>query len=830
MHTYKRGGHMDRINFLVGICFVSTLLAMDDPHPEDNNKKKQASSQSLYFDILKENSSDILTNVLPTYMAGYRAQVRDNRGDTLGEQLSSTKTYKQLLVTHYKTDTVPHDAAFIETILKQISSDMKRPKLSVIPNRVCLTAHFNPQLLREEFRDIKIRAERVAEFSKLPQEQKNKSALQVMRFCPSAKVIEELLQAGAHHNARDESSGYCLVRLAIEAQISVRRKKRLLDVFKKRGTFDPDCADRRGITPLMRAVSLQDAYTVDMLINASASVNATDHAYNTALGIAARVGDASSITKILAKHANLFLCHPYHQCNNVFSMAVQCPDASQAIPILNQLILARNTQGDITKIQEFEHFIDLALIEAARLGRADCVNFLMYLPNIPFEKLEKKPPFFNPDIPAADHDDSALTASLHHGFYDITLSLLANAPDIPKHSMSLSCQMREQALSLAVQLRCQSNEETDVEKCTKLDTIIKNILKTKVVPKADSLCLPACYQAACANHAGWLKKLLAHGKKKDPEIADKVLLHAATNAHAQAMSAILEHTSPDVVDMNGETALHKATIVVNQDTLNCVAVLLNHDANLFKGNKWNQTVFHKIPANNDGPTRKALLQMFAEQVCSKELLKDMVNKASSDTGDTPLLVACALPDRTETVQQLIAMGADVNKANNNGETPLFIAVAHFNVEIVKALLDAGADPNAKNLSGCGPLTKVAGARFHKEEENLRAKEIVKLLCAKGARVQDFIHSMLRNAARNGNTQLVIDLLKLGADPTKGSSSFNNSALHQAAKKGHEDTVALLLQCSNEHAQNAYGFTALELACVNDVPYDVTERFLFNKKS
>lgn len=817
---------MDKINFLVGICFFSTLAAMDKPHPQRNIDNNERTPHPLFLDVL---SRDILTGMLPTYMAGYRDPVRDNGGDNVAEQVTSAQTYKQLLQQHYKADVSGCDAAYIDEMLKQLAGIQPSKKVTCLPNRVCLTAFYNARMLRKEFKNKEIKEKRLQEFKQLPQDQKNKSVLQVMRFCPSATVIEGLLEAGANHNARDESSGYCLLRLALEAQIPARRKKRLLDVFKKRPTVDPDCADRRGITPLMRAVSLKDADAVDLLLNASASVNATDHAYNTALGIAARVGDVVSVTKILAKHANLFLCHPYHQCNNVFAQAVQCPKQEQALVILEQLVSARNTQGDITKVQEFEHFLDLALIEAARLGRVHCVNFLMHLPNITFDRLEKKPPFFNPDIPRADHDDSALTASLKNGFYDITLTLLANAPDIPKHSISLSSQMREQALGLAVQLRCKCNESTQMGTCSKLDLIINHMLKTKVIPKSDTICMPACYQAACANRSGWLKKLIDHGKKKDSEIADKVLSQAAINGHAQAMNAILEHTTPDAVDMNGETALHKATIVVNQNTINCVAVLLNHDANLFKANKWGQTVFHKVPANNDGPTRMALLQMFAEHIRSKALLKDVVNKASLDTGDTPLLVACALPDRTQTVQQLIGMGADVNKANCKGETPLFIAAAHFNVETAKVLLEAGADPNAKNNSGCGPLTKVAGARFHKEKEMERAREIVKMLRAKGARVEDFVDSMLRNAARNGNTQLVTDLLTLGADPGKGSSSYKNTALHQAAKKGHEDTIELLLQCSDVHAQNAHGFTAMELACANDVPYDVTETFLFNQK-
>lgn len=806
------------------LAFVVTLQAMDNPR-KDSSAPEPSNEHSLYFGLL---NTDVCARLLPTYMAGARTQVRDNRGDEVAEQINSALTYKQLLKKQYAVDISNRDSEFIEQMVMQLSSNPPSKKAACLPNRVCLTAFFNPQLLRDAFNNEPTKEKVLSEFRTLPQDQKNNSVLQVMRFCPSAQVIEGLLQAGANHNARDEKSGFCLLRLALESRISGEERKSLLNVFKGIATLDPDCGDRKGITPLMRAVSLKDAHAVDTILP-HAAVNLTDHAYNTALGIAARVGDGASVTKILAKHPNLYLCNPYHQSNNVFAQAAQCPNESDALVILKALVLARNTMDNITRVQEFQYFLDLALIESARLGRIQCVDFLMHLPNITFEGLEKKPPFFNPDIPRADTDDSALTSSLRHGFYDITLELLTNAPDIPKHSISLSAQMREKALALAVKLRCKCNESTETEICNKLDVIIDRMLKTKVIPKADTICLPACYKAACANHATLLKKLIDYGKKKNPEIADKVLFHAAQKAHAQATSAILEYTNADMADMNGDTVLHKAIVVDKERAIDCIAVLLNHDANLFKANKWGQTVFHKVVTNNDAQVRATLLQMFADQIRSETLLKDMVNKSRNDTSETPLHVACALPNRTDTVQQLIKMGADIHKTNIKGETPLLIAAAHFNVELVAMLLEAGADPNTKNHSGCGPLTKAAGACVQKEKEIERAKEIVRLLRIHGANLEEFIDSMLRNAARHGNTVLVNDLLRLGADPHQGSSSFKNTALHQAAKKGHEDTVEALISYSDVNAPNSGGYTAMELSCINDTPYEVTEKFLFHQQ-
>jgi cytohesin len=74
--------------------------------------------------------------------------------------------------------------------------------------------------------------------------------------------------------------------------------------------------------------------------------------------------------------------------------------------------------------------------------------------------------------------------------------------------------------------------------------------------------------------------------------------------------------------------------------------------------------------------------------------------------------------RTEIVKILIDSGADVNKKTLAGasticfmrdvflkaETPLHRAAAYANVETIKVLLDAGADPSIKDAIGDSPLS------------------------------------------------------------------------------------------------------------------------------
>ncbi|CAL4099059.1 unnamed protein product, partial [Meganyctiphanes norvegica] len=73
-------------------------------------------------------------------------------------------------------------------------------------------------------------------------------------------------------------------------------------------------------------------------------------------------------------------------------------------------------------------------------------------------------------------------------------------------------------------------------------------------------------------------------------------------------------------------------------------------------------------------------------------------------GETPLYVA-SQQNRTEIVKFLLDNNADVNKANNEGQTPLFVACYrdHSDSDVVQLLVDNNADVNKASNSGETPL-------------------------------------------------------------------------------------------------------------------------------
>lgn len=139
--------------------------------------------------------------------------------------------------------------------------------------------------------------------------------------------------------------------------------------------------------------------------------------------------------------------------------------------------------------------------------------------------------------------------------------------------------------------------------------------------------------------------------------------------------------------------------------------------------------------------------------------------------DTPLIRTAAY-GRIEVVKLLLEKGADVNKHNEGGETPLHYAALHGHVKVMQILLDHGADPTKKG-TGCGTPMQWAG----------RAGQIgaIKVLMSYGVSVNQ-----------------------------PGTDGI--TALHEAVEHDHPDTVRFLLANGAEvDSRLEYGCTPFFLA-------------------
>ena len=82
------------------------------------------------------------------------------------------------------------------------------------------------------------------------------------------------------------------------------------------------------------------------------------------------------------------------------------------------------------------------------------------------------------------------------------------------------------------------------------------------------------------------------------------------------------------------------------------------------------------------------------------------------------------------VQVLLEAGADVNKADDSGVTPLCMAAQNGNETVVRALIEAGADVNKAIKGGRTPLSVSMAPVINVDQGQIAA--IVKILRGAGA--------------------------------------------------------------------------------------------------
>ncbi|KAL3474282.1 ankyrin repeat-containing domain protein [Aspergillus californicus] len=154
--------------------------------------------------------------------------------------------------------------------------------------------------------------------------------------------------------------------------------------------------------------------------------------------------------------------------------------------------------------------------------------------------------------------------------------------------------------------------------------------------------------------------------------------------------------------------------------------LLKHGANVDQVNRAGQSPLSLAASRSRGCKSVRIV---------KALLDHNANIHTVDRQQRTALSWAAIEGNTDIIQLLLEAGANVNHADQDGNTPLLLCIA--TQEAVEKLLQSGADVNAVDRTGCSALMNAA--RSHRET-------IVQLLLNHGAKVDQ--------AAQHGRTAVV----------------------------------------------------------------------------
>jgi len=193
-------------------------------------------------------------------------------------------------------------------------------------------------------------------------------------------------------------------------------------------------------------------------------------------------------------------------------------------------------------------------------------------------------------------------------------------------------------------------------------------------------------------------------------------------------------------NIKGDTPLHFAVAMERYDLVN---MLLRSGASIHARNTSNMTPFR-------------ISLGVSTRMVSGLLTKDRIN-VPDDMGNSALHIALQEKVQPGIIKAIINQGSRINTVDNNGKTPLRLAVDTGQFSSAKVLADAGADPFLTAIDNKSP----ADISFTRGEDCLRALFSGKAINARDSSANTILHL----AARYGTPDMISVLLELGANKT-----------------------------------------------------------------
>ncbi|WP_157146937.1 ankyrin repeat domain-containing protein [Brachyspira pilosicoli] len=252
--------------------------------------------------------------------------------------------------------------------------------------------------------------------------------------------------------------------------------------------------------------------------------------------------------------------------------------------------------------------------------------------------------------------------------------------------------------------------------------------------------------ASSYGHYDIAKALIDNGALVNLRAGDgfNALMEAVRTGNIEMAKLLIEHNSDiNIKNKDGKNMIMIACEKGNEEMFN---LLIENNADINEKSSWGASAL--IYASEKGNIN--IMQYLIDNGID-------VNGKADDNGDTPLLWAVTGENPYEASKLLIENGANVNATNYGGVAPATILAAST-PKVVKLLKDNGADLDTKFLDYYPPIAIAAGAG------NL---EIVKALVENGADVNyypnDINYTAIFHAIDQHNYEVAEYLFKNGVD-------------------------------------------------------------------
>jgi len=294
----------------------------------------------------------------------------------------------------------------------------------------------------------------------------------------------------------------------------------------------------------------------------------------------------------------------------------------------------------------------------------------------------------------------------------------------------------------------------------------------------------------------------------DRNPSNTALLNAASEGRLKVVEYLIEkgadvNTRYEESESVSKTPLQRAIFLQHEELIHA---LLNADADVNEKDFYDNTALHKALKNLIKNQQQPSDEKFKMYYYPGEELEGPKNPK-------------------KIIEAIFEKKPDLNVPNKAGETPLYLACKAGVLEVVKKLVDNGAD-----INGVKPPIFAAIEKGN--------HELVSYLIEKGAKLnfgeerKDWGDTPLTIAAKNGGKKLVQLLVDNGADVNKGPGTMEITPLHIVAERGNLKLVTLFLNNGADiDKEDGLSRTALYYAlngyALNGEKFDIA-KFLINK--